>query len=104
MQFRKHPGTYGSSNYLWKKSNIGSRSLDSFLIGSHKVPAGKSVFWKKDEEVGERYERSVHHMPKSVASVDFTVCGVCLLELPVSPSVAGHGFLPGVRKFMPSIR
>ena len=40
------------------------------------------MFWYKDEEVGERNERSAHHMPERVASKDLTMCGVCFLELP----------------------
>ena len=75
-----------------------SRSLDPFLAGSDKVHTGPSVLRKKAEDVGKRNERSVRHMQKSAARVDLTVCGVCILDIQVSQSVAGHGFLPGPGK------
>ena len=46
-----------------------------------KYPQDTVCSGKKDEEVGERIERSVHHMPESAARVDLTVCGVCFLEI-----------------------
>ena len=37
---------------------------------------------KKDEDVGKRNERSVHHVVKGAARGDLTVCGVCILDIP----------------------
>ena len=37
---------------------------------------------KKDDDVGQRNERSVHDVLKSAARGDLTVCGVCILDIP----------------------
>ena len=37
---------------------------------------------KKDEDVGKRNERSVHHVLKSAAQGYLTVCGVFILGIP----------------------
>ena len=60
---------------------------------------------KKDEDVGKRNERSVHHVLKGAAQGYLTVCGVCIFRHPkYHRPLLVVSFLPRLGKLMPSTR
>ena len=84
-EFRTHVGNF-EAQLLVECSMTGATSCPGVWIHFKWVltiyPQDTVCSAKKDEDVGKRNERSVHHVVKSAAQGYLTVCGVCILGTP----------------------